>query len=212
LVSFDYTPKLVCLTPRCPDIPSDIIWKLVTSNAIPINMPATTRPISGKTITAIANMMESIPTLILKNFDQLLPCLSLIPWMILDIPSTSNAIPNNSTTNTLASMGYAKAINEIIITIMPKPMLANRDLPDLIKPLITFSIPANSNRKARKMITEIAPKMGLIRTKIDRINIMIPRPIWTARNQVGDFSLLIQNDASLVCYLNGNNFVLLQLI
>ena len=132
--------------------------------------------------------------------------------MILDIPSTSNAIPNNSTTNTLASTGYAKAINEIIITIMPKPMLANRDLPDLIKPLITFSIPANNNRKARKMITEIAPKMGLISTKIDRINIMIPRPIWTARNQVGDFSLLIQNDPSLVYYLNGNTFVLLQLI
>jgi hypothetical protein len=74
-------------------------------------------------------------------------------------------------------------------------MLANRDLPDLIKPLITFSIPANNNRKARKMITEIAPKMGLISTKIDRINIMIPRPIWTARNQVGDFSLLIQYDS-----------------
>ncbi len=175
-------------------------------------MPATTRPISGKTITAIANIIESIPTPILKNFDQLLPCLSLIPWMILDIPSTSNAIPSNRTTNTLASTGYAKAINEIIITIMPKPMLANRDLPDLIKPLITFSIPANNNRKARKMMTDIVPKIGLISTKIDRINIIIPRPIWTARNQVGDFSLLIQNGLSLLCYINGNIFVLLQLI
>lgn len=205
-------PTLFCLIPRCPDIPSDMIWKLVISNAIPINMPATTRPISGKTITAIANMMESIPTPILKNFDQLLPCLSLIPWTILDIPSTSNAIPNNSTTNTLASTGYANAINEIIITIMPKPMLANRDVPDLIKPLITFSIPANNKRKARKMMTDIAPKRGLISTKIDRTNIIMPRPIWTARNQVGDFSLLKPNDLFLSCYLNGNTFVLLHLI
>jgi len=212
LVSFGYIPTLFCLTPRCPDIPSDIIWKLVISNATPINIPANTRPIPGKTITAIANMMESIPTPILKNFDQLLLCLSLIPWIILDIPSTSNAIPSSNTTNTLASTGYASAINEIIITIIPKPMLANRDLPDLIKPLITFSIPANNNKKARNMMTDIAPKIGLINTIIDRTNIMMPSPIWTARNQVGDFSVLKLDNPPLQCYLNGNIFVLLRII
>lgn len=70
--------------------------------------------------------------------------------MILEIPSTNRAMPNIKTTKILAPIRYANAIRDIIITIMPRPMPMKRDFPDVTNPLITFSIPTKSKRKARK--------------------------------------------------------------
>ena len=75
----------------------------------------------------------------------------------------------------------------MINTIISKLILAKRDFPGTNRPLITFSIPANSKRNAKKKITEIAPMIGLINTTIDKNNISSPNPIWMARSQLGDF-------------------------
>ncbi len=99
-------------------------------------------------------------------------------------------MPNKSTTMTLAPIGYVIANRETVITIIPSPMLVNRDFPPSIIPETTFSIPANNKINARKKITEMSPRIGLIKIMIDKISIIIPKPIWAARTQTGDLSML----------------------
>jgi hypothetical protein len=97
--------------------------------------------------------------------------------MILEIPSTSKAIPKSKTTNVPAWIGNARTIKDIIITIIPKPMLANRDFPESTTPLTIFSIPENNNNKPRKSTTDIEPIKGLISMIIAKIKITRPNPI-----------------------------------
>ena len=97
--------------------------------------------------------------------------------MILEIPSTNKAMPKSKTTNVPAWTGNARAIKETTITIIPKPMLTNRDFPESPIPLTIFSIPANNNNKPRKSITDIEPIKGLISTIIAKIKITRPNPI-----------------------------------
>jgi hypothetical protein len=75
---------------------------------------------------------------------------------------------------------------------MPSPILINLLLPEKTIPLTIFSIPANNNKKARNIITDMDPKMGLINTIIDKIRIIIPNPIWAILTHDGDFSTAIQ--------------------
>ena len=124
----------------------------------------------------------------LKYLDHLLLLTSLIEWTILDIPSINSAIPRSNTTNIPAPTGYIRATIETITTIMPSPILINLLLPEKTIPLTIFSIPANNNKKARNIITDMDPKMGLINTIIDKIRIIIPNPIWAILTHDGDLS------------------------
>ncbi len=78
----------------------------------------------------------------------------------------------------------------MMITIIPNAILAKRDFPFPIIPETTFSIPAKNKSSARIKIIEMPPITGLSNTTIDRIKIIIPRPIWAARTQTGDLSIL----------------------
>ena len=75
-----------------------------------------------------------------------------------------------------------------ITTKIPNPMLTNLDLPEDTIPLTIFSIPANNNKNARNMITEIDPKMGFMSTIIDNMSMIIPNPIWAILTHDGDLS------------------------
>ena len=75
-----------------------------------------------------------------------------------------------------------------ITTKIPSPMLTNLDLPEDTIPLIIFSIPANSNKNAKNMITEIDPKIGFTSTIIDNMSMIRPNPIWAILTHEGDLS------------------------
>jgi hypothetical protein len=73
-----------------------------------------------------------------------------------------------------------------IITIIPRPMLPQRDLLGINIPLRTFSIPTTNKIIATNMTNETTVNAGEARTDIDIITAITPRPICAARSQPGD--------------------------
>jgi hypothetical protein len=73
-----------------------------------------------------------------------------------------------------------------IITIIPRPTLAQRDFLGINIPLRTFSIPTTNKIIASNMTLVTTADAGEARMDIDIITAIIPRPICTARIQPGD--------------------------
>ena len=158
----------------------------IISRAIPSNMPTRAAPITGDAIIAKANTIAITPAAILNILDQLRLVLSAIPWITLAIPSISKAIASKIIKNAVVPTGNDRTIIDIIITIIPRPTLAQRDLLGINIPLKTFSIPTTNNIIAPNMTIETMDDAGEASTNIDIITAMIPRPICAARSQPGD--------------------------
>ena len=73
-----------------------------------------------------------------------------------------------------------------IITIIPRPTLAQRDFLGINIPLRTFSIPTTNKIIASNMTLVTTADAGEARMDIDIITAITPRPICAARSQPGD--------------------------
>jgi hypothetical protein len=77
-----------------------------------------------------------------------------------------------------------------IITSAPSAILATRD--DLLTsgtaiPIAILSIPTISKAMERSTMIEYIATPGNVRTTIDKITDIAPKPICATRNQLGDF-------------------------
>jgi hypothetical protein len=158
----------------------------IINRAIPSNMPTRAAPITGDAIITKANTIAITPAAILNILDQLRLVLSAIPWITLAIPSISKAIASNIIKNAVVPTGNDRTIIDNIITIIPRPMLPQRDLLGINIPLKTFSIPTINKIIATILTNKTTDNAGEASTNIDIITAITPRPICAARSQPGD--------------------------
>ena len=172
----------------------------IINRAIPSNMPIRAAPITGDAIITKANIIAITPAAILNILNQLRLVLSPIPWITLAIPSISKAIASKIIKNAVVPTGNDRTIIDNIITIIPRPMLPQRDLLGINIPLKTFSIPTTNNIIATNMTNETTVNAGETRTDIDIITAITPRPICAARSQPGDLGSKEEDEDTMYYY------------
>ena len=143
-----------------PDIPAAIISIPAIKSAIPIKSPTKASPARGAAIMIIEMMIIRTPIPRDDHLDHPLLSLSPIPWTNLDIPYINSATPRRYIRNTLVDNGNAITISDNMITRIPKPTLAMRDLLLTKRPVITFSIPTINNTTAARYTPATAPRAG----------------------------------------------------
>jgi hypothetical protein len=112
--------------------------------------------------------------------------LCAIPWITLAIPSISKAIASKIIKNAVVPTGNDRTIIYNIITIIPRPIVPQRDLLGINIPLKTFSIPTTNNIIANNMTIETTANAGEASMDIDIITAITPNPICAERSQPGD--------------------------
>ncbi len=160
-----------------PDIPATIICIPVINSAIPIIRPTNLTPKAGDAIINIPKAISNAPTPILNPLDQLRLSLSPNPCITLEMPFIKSATPISIIRNIVVPNGNAITMIANMITSIPKPTLAQRDLLLINIPVITLSIPTISKRIPTKYTIDAIASPGEASIDIDKMTASAPNPI-----------------------------------
>lgn len=145
----------------------------------------------GCAITKPDTTILSTPTPIRKPLYQPEIFLFTAPCTIQAIPLKSKVYAPRNIKNTAVCNGNDMTMLANIIASAPSAMLATRD--DLLTsgaaaiPIAILSIPTISKAMERSTMIEYIATPGNVRTTIDKIMDIAPKPTCATRNQLGDF-------------------------